>query len=122
MPALSLRLGFPDDSGKPEGSISRIAYDLTAEGFGPGANGPLFVAVQLPKTGDVEGFGRILAALEKTEGVASTVPNTAMLPLYAGVLKDATITAVQVQPTTGPQDLATDAAARPAARARPSRR
>ncbi len=108
IPALSLRLGFPDDSGTPEGSISRIAYDLTAEGFGPGANGPFFVAVQLPKTGDVEGLGQIIGALATTEGVAKTIPNLEMLPLLGAQLKDSTITAIQVNPTTGPQDLKTD--------------
>jgi RND superfamily putative drug exporter len=108
VPALSLRLGFPDDSGTPEGSVSRIAYDLTAEGFGPGANGPFFVAVQLPKTGDVEGLGAIITALTKTDGVAKTIPNVEMLPLLGAQLKDSTITAIQVNPTTGPQDVKTD--------------
>ena len=108
VPALSLRLGFPDDSGTPPGSISKIAYDLTAEGFGPGANGPFVVAVQLPKPGDVEGLGAIITALSKTEGVAKTVPDVAMLPLVGASLKDATITAIQVNPTTGPQDVKTD--------------
>jgi len=108
IPALSLRLGFPDDSGTPPGSISRIAYDLTAEGFGPGANGPFYVAVQLPKTGDVEGLGAIIAALAKTEGVAKTIPNVEMLPLLGAQLKTSTITAIQVNPTTGPQDVKTD--------------
>ena len=107
VPALSLRLGFPDDSGKPAGSISRIAYDLTAEGFGPGANGPFFVAVELPKKGDVEGLGTIITALSETSGVASTIPNLEMLPLYGGLLAEQTITAIQVEPTTGPQDQAT---------------
>ncbi|MDA8436303.1 MAG: MMPL family transporter [Actinomycetales bacterium] len=106
-PALGLRLGFPDDSGTPPGSISRIAYDLTAEGFGPGANGPFVVAVQLSKNGDVESLGRIIGALEKTEGVTKTVPNLAMLPLVGASLRDSSITAIQVQPTTGPQDEAT---------------
>jgi RND superfamily putative drug exporter len=107
IPALSLRLGFPDDSGRPEGSAARTAYELTAEGFGPGANGPFFVAVQLPENGDVEGFAQIVGALEQTEGVASVTPSTAMLPLYGQVLADSTITAIQVEPTTGPQDQAT---------------
>lgn len=104
IPALSLRLGFPDDSGTPEGSISRIAYDLTSEGFGYGANGPFFVAVELPKAGDTAALAQVVAALEKTEGVASTVPSTAMMPIMAGQIAGQTITAVKVQPTTGPQD------------------
>jgi RND superfamily putative drug exporter len=107
VPALSLRLGFPDDSGTPPGSISRIAYDLTAKGFGPGANGPFVVAVELPKKGDVEGLGAIVTALGKTEGVAKTVPDVAMLPLVGASLEDATVTAIQVQPTSGPQEEAT---------------
>ena len=49
---LSLRLGFSDDSGAPEGGSPRIAYDLTAEGFGPGVNGPFYLAVELPEAGD----------------------------------------------------------------------
>lgn len=107
IPALSLRLGFPDDSGTAPGSYSRIAYDLTAKGFGPGANGPFFVAVQLPANGDLEGLGQTIAALEATPGVEKVVPNEQMLPLYAESLADTRITAIQVQPTTGPQEEAT---------------
>ncbi len=55
---LSLRLGFSDDSGAPEGSPARIAYDLTAEGFGPGVNGPFYIAVELPRPGDQAGRDR----------------------------------------------------------------
>ena len=46
---------------------------------GPGSNGPFVVAVKLPETGDVAGLGQIVAALEKTEGVAKVVPSTEML-------------------------------------------
>jgi RND superfamily putative drug exporter len=108
VPALSLRLGFPDDSGTPEGSISRIAYDLQSEGFGAGSNGPFLVAVKLPKDGDVQSLGTIVGALEKTEGVAAVVPSTAMLPLMGAQLKDSNVTAIQVVATTGPQDVKTD--------------
>jgi RND superfamily putative drug exporter len=108
VPALSLRLGFPDDSGTAPGSPSRIAYDLTSEGFGPGENGPFFVAVQLPKAGDVAGYSALVTALEKTEGVASTFPSTAMLPLVTSQLADQTVSVIKVTPSTGPQDEATD--------------
>ncbi|MCA0329091.1 MAG: MMPL family transporter [Actinobacteria bacterium] len=109
VPALSLRLGFPDDSGKPEGSIARTAYDLQSEGFGPGSNGPFLVAAQLPKDGDLQSLGALVAALEKTEGVASVTPSSAMLPLLGQQLQDQSITAIQVTPTTGPQSEETDA-------------
>ena len=107
-PALSLRLGFPDDSGTAPGSSSRIAYDLTTEGFGAGVNGPFFVAVELPKPGDAAGLTAMVNALEKTQGVASTLPSTAMLPLVIPGIAKSTVTAVEVIPTTGPQDVATD--------------
>jgi len=109
IPVLSLRLGFADDSGQPEGSSARIAYDLTAQGFGPGVNGPFYVAVQLPKPADSAGLGVAVGALERTPGVARTIPSTGMLPLVAGQLAKTqqTVTAVQVIPTTGPQDQAT---------------
>ena len=44
-PRSSLRLGLPDAGREPEGSGDRAAYDLLAEGFGPGFNGPLVVLV-----------------------------------------------------------------------------
>ncbi|HSM44837.1 MAG TPA: MMPL family transporter, partial [Acidimicrobiia bacterium] len=44
-PVLSLRLGFPDEGTLPETRTERRAYDLVAEGFGPGINGPLLIAV-----------------------------------------------------------------------------
>ncbi|MDG2113525.1 MAG: MMPL family transporter, partial [Actinomycetota bacterium] len=44
-PVLSLRLGFPDDGSLPDSRSERRAYDLVAEGFGPGVNGPLIIAI-----------------------------------------------------------------------------
>ena len=46
LPIGSMRLGFTDDGGRPEGSSARIAYDLLAEGFGPGLNGPFIVTAE----------------------------------------------------------------------------
>ncbi len=47
-PVLSMRLGESDDGNLPTSTTQRQAYDLIAEGFGPGTNGPLLVVVQLP--------------------------------------------------------------------------
>ena len=41
IPTLSLRLGSNDAGTDPAGKTTRQAYDLLAEGFGPGFNGPL---------------------------------------------------------------------------------
>ncbi|NLT05772.1 MAG: MMPL family transporter [Solirubrobacterales bacterium] len=47
IPTLNLELGSSDDGELPEGTTARTAYDLMAKGFGPGANGPLLIGVQL---------------------------------------------------------------------------
>src|SRR5947208_12276572 len=51
VPFTSLRLAFTDARTSPASYTSRQAYDLLARGFGPGANGPLIVALRLPSPG-----------------------------------------------------------------------
>jgi putative drug exporter of the RND superfamily len=48
-PALGMRLGFPDAGNDPPDTMTRQAYDLNTEGFGPGTNGPLVIAAELPE-------------------------------------------------------------------------
>ncbi|MFM7146047.1 MAG: MMPL family transporter, partial [Actinomycetales bacterium] len=112
IPALSLRQGFADDSGKPEGSSARIAYDLMAEGFGPGVNGPFYVAVEVPAN-DIQAYGEVVTALANTAGIASTLPNPQMLPLVAlnpqSLGADGTVGTIMVVPDSAPQDEATTA-------------
>ena len=99
IPMLSLRLGFSDDSGAPKGSSPRIAYDLTATGFGPGVNGPFYIAVQLPRAGDQASVTALTDALNADPGVA--------LAAAAPVAADATVAPVTVIPKSAPQDQAT---------------
>ncbi len=47
-PATALRLGSSDASNDPTSFTGHRAYELLAEGFGKGFNGPLLVVVQLP--------------------------------------------------------------------------
>ena len=51
-PALHMRLATSDASTYKKDDTARIAYDLLKEGFGAGFNGPLLLAVELPKAGD----------------------------------------------------------------------
>ena len=44
-----MRLGQPDASNNPTSSTLRRSYDLLAQGFGPGFNGPLTLAVDLER-------------------------------------------------------------------------
>ena len=48
VPALSLRLGSSDAGQDPESATTRKAYDLLAEGFGPGFNGTFQIVVKTP--------------------------------------------------------------------------
>src|ERR1700751_3429170 len=48
-PALGLRLASSDAGNDPANQTTRQAFDLLAEGFGPGFNGPLQLAVALPQ-------------------------------------------------------------------------
>ena len=98
-PVSQLRQGFPDDSGAPQGSVARVAYDLTAEGFGPGVNGPMFIAVKLPADGGPAAVGALTNALNADPGVA--------LAVAPPVAPGATVGVVQVYPKTAPQDVAT---------------
>ncbi|MFG2310662.1 MMPL family transporter [Streptomyces sp. NPDC048566] len=92
IPVLSLRLGATDQGNDDASTTTRKAYDLLAEGFGPGFNGPLQVVV-------TDGDPRALVTgIEETSGVA----RVAALPPAHGV------TVIQVVPTTSPQSQRTD--------------
>jgi putative drug exporter of the RND superfamily len=99
IPTLSLRLGSNDAGTDPAGTTTREAYDLLAEGFGPGFNGPFSIVAALPSTGNDAALTQLSKRLEDEEGVAGTTPV---------MLNPAENTAVfQVYPTTSPQSEAT---------------
>jgi putative drug exporter of the RND superfamily len=96
-PVLSLRLGFPDDGTLPETRTERLAYDLVAEGFGPGINGPLVIAVDISEDPTV--VEPLAVAIADDAGLVGVAPP--VVDLEAGV---ATIVAF---PSSAPQDGAT---------------
>lgn len=99
-PLLGLRLGFSDEGNFSEETTTRKAYDLLAEGFGPGFNGPLMVTA----VGGIDDLPTVLALVQTfatTPGVASVsdpFPNDFANP--EAVL-------IQVVPDSAPQDKAT---------------
>lgn len=99
IPAMSLRQGFTDDGTQAEGSPQRTAYELMTEGFGPGVNGPFFIAVEAKKAGDNIPADTLTAELMTQAGVAAAIP--------APMAKDAHITAIQVVPTSDPESVET---------------
>ncbi len=99
LPTLSLHLGTSDQGNNPAGSTTRQAYDLLADGFGPGANGPLAVVARLGGAGDRLALDRLEQALRTTPGVASTGP-----AVFNGSGDTAVLTVV---PDSAPQSRAT---------------
>jgi RND superfamily putative drug exporter len=70
IPAASLQLSLPDGGSEPVGSTQREAYDLVSDGFGPGYNGPLIVALDITQTVNIQDDLKSIAAdLEKLDGV-----------------------------------------------------
>ncbi|MGD9573231.1 MAG: MMPL family transporter [Thermoleophilia bacterium] len=93
LPVFGVQLGSSDAGSNPPSSTSRQAYDLLAEGFGPGFNGPLLVTVdQTDDPGFSEGLAETLADVEGVASVQGPVVNEA---------GDTAI--VTVFPTTSPQ-------------------
>jgi RND superfamily putative drug exporter len=99
IPVLSLRLGVNDAGTNPAGTTTRQAYDLLAEGFGPGFNGPLTMVAALPGKGEDQGLVKLCKTLEGEEGVASVTPITLNPAKNTGLC--------QVYPTTSPQSVET---------------
>jgi RND superfamily putative drug exporter len=95
IPTLSLRLGTNDAGTDPEGTTTRAAYDLLAEGFGPGFNGPFVIAAALPEKGDDEVLQKLHSELEGEEGVEAVTDVTLNPAKTVGVF--------QLYPTTSPQ-------------------
>ena len=98
VPMLSLRLGFSDLGNSPEDTHVRKAYDLISEGFGPGFNGPLYIAVGGDTAADPQAMQAFAQVIGKTEGIAAAFP--APLP-------SKTVGLVIAYPTTSPQDVKT---------------
>ncbi|MFJ8149411.1 MMPL family transporter [Streptomyces sp. NPDC096048] len=76
LPTLGLRLGTSDQGNDPKGSTTRQAYDLLAEGFGPGVNGPLTLVTEVGGAEDRLALDNLGASLRTTEGVSSVTPVT----------------------------------------------
>ncbi|MFE5488086.1 MMPL family transporter [Streptomyces sp. NPDC056527] len=97
LPVLGLRVGLPDDGSQPQSRTERRAYDLVAEGFGPGTNGPLVIAAD--PTGDPGVLDRLVATVAADPGIASVAPTH--------IDRATGIATLVVFPTTSPQDKAT---------------
>jgi putative drug exporter of the RND superfamily len=73
-PVLGLRLGFPDEGNDQAGSMTRAAYDAVTEGFGAGANGPLLLVAETPRSTGPQGLQRLANAVRADRDVAFVAP------------------------------------------------
>ncbi len=96
-PAMSMRLGFPDEGALPDSRTERRAYDLLADGFGPGINGPLVIAID--SSSDPGAVEPLVAAVALDPGIASVSP--------VEQSADGSVATLLAFPTTTPQDEAT---------------
>ncbi len=95
-PLLSIRFGMTDSGAMPDSTTQRRAYDLIAEGFGAGVNGPLLLTVE---SGDEAAAQQVVDAVADEPDVA-----LALAPQFSPE-GDAAI--VVVIPESAPQDVAT---------------
>jgi RND superfamily putative drug exporter len=95
VPAFAIRLGSSDQGNDPASSTTRKAYDLVAEGFGAGYNGPLQLVARTPTVTERSALRGLTATLGHTPGVRSAVavPTT---PVSG-------ISVIQVIPAASPQ-------------------
>lgn len=100
LPAADMRLALPDDGTAPVGTSKRVAYDLIAEGFGPGFNGRLVMVVHGDDPATVQrAVTEASAVMARTKDVVAVAPG--------GVSADGRTALVAVIPASGPSDAAT---------------
>ncbi|MFD7311092.1 MMPL family transporter [Promicromonospora sp. NPDC059942] len=101
VPAANLRLALPDNGSQEAGSPARETYDVVAEHFGPGFNGPLLVTADVIQSTDPSGLVDHLA------DEIRDLPGVAAVPLATPNEKGDT-GIISVVPTTAPDDARTD--------------
>jgi RND superfamily putative drug exporter len=99
IPAFSLRAGSSDQGNDPAATTTRKAYDLLADGFGPGFNGPLQLVAELGAPGDQQTLTTLEDSIRHTPGVAAV----ASMPTQPG----AKVALIRVIPATSPEDAKT---------------
>ncbi|MCK9930349.1 MMPL family transporter [Frankia sp. Mgl5] len=95
IPFLSLRLGSSDLGNGADTKTSKRGYDLLADGFGPGFNGPFMLVTEIDSPADLQTMNRAVEAARKAEGVASVTPPRQSPNGHAAI--------ATLYPTTSPQ-------------------
>jgi RND superfamily putative drug exporter len=95
LPVFALRLDSSDAGNDPTTASSRQAFDLLAQGFGPGFNGPLELVAEFPARNSTASLASLRSLASSTPGVvAVTQPRLA---------PSGTVAVIQVYPDSAPQ-------------------
>jgi putative drug exporter of the RND superfamily len=98
-PVFAMRLDTSDAGNDPANVSSHEAFDLLAQGFGPGFNGPLSLVAELGHGGRAPALAALRAAVQATPDVATVTP--------ARIGPSGTVAVMQVYPGSAPQAPAT---------------
>ncbi|PZS11292.1 MAG: hypothetical protein DLM64_06880 [Solirubrobacterales bacterium] len=98
LPVLAMRLNSSDAGNDPGKTSSHHAFDLLANGFGAGFNGPLLLVTELPRDGQAALSG-LRTAVGATPGVTALTP-----PRLA---PSGTVATLEAYPNSAPQATAT---------------
>ena len=104
VPFFSIRLGQTDAGNDPAGSTTRASYDLLAEGFGAGFNGPLAVVVT---AGEGQNAAELADALPAISKAIAADPTVAFVSPEPQISESGTTALLTVFATSAPQDAAT---------------
>lgn len=100
IPAASLTLALPNAGVQPKASEARQAYDITAEHFGPGFNGPLIMTGTIVTSTDPLGLmADLKEEIEQIPGVKEVALSSPNETADTGL--------IQIVPETAPDDPAT---------------
>jgi RND superfamily putative drug exporter len=99
VPVTSLRLANSDAGNDPSNTSTHQAFDLLAQGFGPGFNGPLSLVAKLPRPGDASALPAVRSAVAASPDVAA-----AAAPRLS---PSGRVAVIRVYPASAPQDEAT---------------
>jgi putative drug exporter of the RND superfamily len=101
LPIFSLHLGLDDAGSDPPGTTTLQAYDLLAEGFGPGFSGPLQLVAELPSPDANARFAALTRALARQPGVVAVSPVVTS--------PNGKVAIADLYPSTSPQSVQTTA-------------
>jgi len=101
IPAFGMRQMHNDAGNDAPDQTTRKAYDLLAEGFGPGFNGPMQIVVSLPGSNKDKAVADVVSGIRAVPGVAQVTPMTTS--------KDGTTAVIVAYPKSSPQSEQTTA-------------